>query len=126
MVNQKKTEAYVPTVKDLEKLVQSCAPRYTSDEPMSAQLQNAHDNMETANDVFEEFCETNPEYKKLLAAKEKAGDKYSTLSGRERENRKKACRDCFNAIKLHGPTPKVVAMVQKLINKYDPPKEITE
>lgn len=125
MANQKKTD-YVPTIKDLEKLVQSCSPRYTDDEPKSSQLQSAYDSLILAKDAFEEFCDTNPEYKKLLAAKEKAGDRYSTLSGRERENKKKAVRDCYNSIRLHGNAPHVIKMVEKLVKRYDPPREILE
>lgn len=125
MAAAKKSE-YVPSRKDLDKLVASVSPRYSSDEPKSSQLQKLHDEYQAAEDAFKEFCRTNEEYRRLGKANERARARYSKLSGKEREMRQKECRDCYNAIKLYGPTPKVIAMVQKLINKYDPPKEITE
>ena len=70
-----------------------------------------------AQDAFDKFTETNPEYLALEKACSIAHSKAYEARRKIQESRRKEIRECSNHIRLKGVDAEIIKRIEKLVSK---------
>jgi hypothetical protein len=85
------------------------------EKPAMAAAEKAKREAEQAIDAFLKGCQA---YRKLKRAVQAARNRINRLNDGDRKGYQKARSDCFNAVRLYGPVPKVVRLIERFLKRF--------